>query len=52
VELIKSKSPVTIPEVISFAENQIGFGVEGGADLAQSAVATSALETVLVPEAI
>ncbi len=53
-KLIKTKSPVYcyIPEVISFAENQIGFGVEGGADLAQSAVATSALETVLVPEAI
>jgi hypothetical protein len=41
-----------IPEVISFAENQIGFGVEGGADFSQSTIATSALETVLVPKTI
>lgn len=41
---------IYLPEVISSAENEVGFGVESGPDLAQSAVATAALKTVFVPE--
>lgn len=38
------------PQVVPLAEDQVGLGVEGGSDLAQSAVAAAALEAVLVPE--
>lgn len=38
-----------IPQIVSFAENKIGFRVERRADLAEPAVAASTLEAVLVP---
>lgn len=38
-----------VPQVVSFAENEVGLRVERRADLAESAVAASALQTVLVP---
>lgn len=38
-----------VPQIISFAENEICFGVERRADLAESAVAASAFQAVLVP---
>lgn len=38
-----------IPQVVSFAEDEIGFRVEGRADLAESAVAASAFQAVFVP---
>ena len=42
----------TIPQVIPFAENQIGFGEERGSDFAEPAVTTGTLEAVLVPELV
>lgn len=38
-----------IPQIIPFAENKIGLGVERRADLAESAIAASAFQAVLVP---
>lgn len=38
-----------IPQIVSFAEDEIGLRVERRADLAESAVAASALEAVFVP---
>ena len=37
------------PQVVSAAQDEVGLGVEGGAHLAQAAVAAGALEAVLVP---
>ena len=37
------------PEVITLAEDQVGFCEEIGADLAETAAATTALETIFVP---
>jgi len=36
-------------EIIAFAENEIGAGVERGTDFAQSTVAASAFQTIFVP---
>lgn len=41
-----------IPEIIPFAEYEIGLGVQRGSDLAQATVAAAALEAVLVPEQV
>ena len=41
-----------LPEVVSFAQYQVGLCVEGGADLSQSTVAAATLETVLMPEQV
>lgn len=38
-----------LPQVVSATEDEIGFGVEGGADLAQAAVAACALQAVFMP---
>lgn len=38
-----------IPQIVSFAEDEVGLRVERRADLAESAVAASALQAVLVP---
>ena len=40
---------VKLPEVVPFAEDEVGARVQRGTDFAQSAVAASALEAVLVP---
>ena len=40
------------PEVITFAEYEVGLRVERGADLSEPTVAAAALETVLVPQKI
>lgn len=40
------------PEVVPAAEDEVGPGVEGGAQPAQPAVAAGTLEAVLVPEAV
>lgn len=38
-----------LPEVVPPAQDEVGFGVERGAHLAQAAVAAGTLEAVLVP---
>lgn len=38
-----------LPQVVPAAEDEVGPGVEGGAQPAQAAVAAGALEAVLVP---
>ena len=40
---------VKLPEVVAFAEDQVGARVQRGTDFAQSTVAASAFEAVLVP---
>lgn len=37
------------PQVVAAAQDEVGLGVEGGAHLAQAAVAAGTLEAVLVP---
>ena len=37
------------PEIISFAQNQIGFGEQIGTDFAESTSAATAFETIFVP---
>ena len=38
-----------LPEVISLAKNEVSFGVESRANLAQPAVAAAALQAVFMP---
>ena len=38
-----------IPEVVSFAQDEVGARVEGRADFAEAAVAAAALEIIFVP---
>ena len=40
------------PEVVPFAQYEIGLCVEGRSDLSEPTVAAAALETVLVPEQV
>lgn len=39
----------SLPQVVPATEDEVGFGVEGGADLAQAAVATRTLQAVFMP---
>lgn len=41
-----------LPQVVSSAEDEVGFGVEGGAHLAQPALAAGTLQAVFMPELI
>lgn len=41
-----------LPEVITLAENEICFGEESGANLAQAAIAAGAFEAILVPHLV
>lgn len=41
-----------LPQVVSSAEDEVGFGVEGGAHFAQPALAAGTLQAVLMPELI
>lgn len=45
---VKTKSPV-LPQVVSATQDKVGFGVQGGAHLPQSAVTAGTLQTVLMP---
>lgn len=41
-----------LPQVVSLAEDEVGFGVQGGAHLAQPALAAGTLQAVFMPELI
>jgi len=52
IRLINHWGSVSLPEVVPFAEYQVGFGVQRGSDFTQPTVAAAAFETVLVPEQV
>lgn len=45
--------PITLlPQVVSSAEDEVGFGVEGGTHLTQPALTAGTLQAVFMPELI